>query len=160
LEQESHWRDVEEQQAEEQERATAHPSHSTPEQKSEANRVTQPYTEQPSAEPQDSAANDSEEEADRELLFSRCDEPVKELFGRVFSDFKQWLDQGGQVFLLHVLAPQNLDVNLLFFTHYSLNSGHGRPCNPDIQEHCRAGHRNSRCALGARSPPHRNNEIA
>jgi hypothetical protein len=150
LEQESHWRDVEEQQAEEQER----------EQESEANRVTQPYTEQPSAEPQDSAANDSEEEADRELLFSRCDEPVKELFGRVFSDFKQWLDQGGQVFLLHVLAPQNLDVNLLFFTHYSPNSGHGRPCNPDIQEHCRAGHRNSRCALGARSPPHRNNEIA
>ena len=107
MEQESHWRDVEEQQAEEQER----------EQESEANRGTQPYTEQPSAEPQDSAANDSEEEADRELLFSRCDEPVKELFGRVFSDFKQWLDQGGQVFLLHVLAPQNLDVNLLFFTH-------------------------------------------
>ena len=94
MEQESHWRDVEEQQAEEQEQ----------EQESEANRGTQPYTEQPSAEPQDSAANDSEEEADRELLFSRCDEPVKELFGRVFSDFKQWLDQGGQVFLRKKLS--------------------------------------------------------
>jgi hypothetical protein len=148
LKQDSQWRDLEEQQAEEQE------------QESEANRGTQPYTEQPSAEPQNSAANESDEEAERELLFSRCDEPVTELFGRVFSDFQQWLDKGGEVFLLHVFAPQNLDVNLLFFANYSPNSGHGRPCDSGIQEHCRPAHRNSRCALGARSPPHRNHEIA
>ena len=77
---------------------------------------TQPYTEQTTAEKENSAVDETEQEEGRDHvpLFSHCDEPITELFGRAYSDFKAWLDGEGEV---QLFAPQNVDVKLFFFKY-------------------------------------------
>lgn len=82
-------------------------------------RGTQPYTEQNTAKNTDQNSeagglpfeDDEDEVPDPVAPFTRCDDVITELFGRLYSEFQTWLDSSGKV---HHLAPTNVDFNVLY----------------------------------------------